>query len=277
MVDNYAALLDTWEVDNSKVITWINNYVTPSIGVELAKYDFVKQRPSQPNNGVAAPSLDPSLLEQFQKFLAFQSQALATSSGNSLSSLDVESISTPFVSLFDVYYIPSFTMNISFFGVKGFPGKGSTDFGGDQDRHREGGLCLGYMTRLVAKGYDRESGMDYEETFAPVAKMTTCWVYTFSLYVGDMIITRGGYVGIESLKLELAHLFAIKDFRLLRYFLGIEVAFLSKGYILSQSKYIGDLLDRARITNKMVEDIPIDAKAKYTSTDGDPLPDPSLC
>ncbi|GKD02722.1 hypothetical protein Tco_1177696, partial [Tanacetum coccineum] len=26
----------------------------------------------------------------------------------------------------------------------------------------------------------------------------------------------------------------------------------------------------------MVEDIPIDTKAKYTSTDGDPLPEPSL-
>jgi hypothetical protein len=45
---------------------------------------------------------------------------------------------------------------------------------------------------------------------------------------------------------------------------------------LSQFKYIADLLDCARITDKMVEDILIDAKAKYTPTDGDPLPDPSL-
>nr|GEV76396.1 Gag-Pol polyprotein [Tanacetum cinerariifolium] len=45
-----------------------------------------QQRPSQPNNGVAAPSLDQSLIEQFQKFLAFQPQALATSSSNGSSS-----------------------------------------------------------------------------------------------------------------------------------------------------------------------------------------------
>ncbi|GKE20340.1 uncharacterized mitochondrial protein-like protein [Tanacetum coccineum] len=58
--------------------------------------------------------------------------------------------------------------------------------------------------------------------------------------------------------------------------MGIEVTSSPKGYLLSQSKYIGDLLYHARITDKMVEDIPIDTKKKYTPTDGDPLPDPSL-
>ncbi|GJV35020.1 retrovirus-related pol polyprotein from transposon TNT 1-94 [Tanacetum coccineum] len=100
-----------------------------------------------------------------------------------------------------------------------------------------------YKAHLVAKGYSQE----YDDS-----------------------------VGIGYLKLELAHRFAMKDLGTLRYFLGIEVASSPKGYILSQSKYIGNLLDRARITNKMVEDIPIDAKAKYTPTDGDPFPDPSL-
>ena len=40
---NYATLLDSWETDNSKIITWINNSVIQSIGTQLAKYDTAKE------------------------------------------------------------------------------------------------------------------------------------------------------------------------------------------------------------------------------------------
>ena len=35
-------MLDVWEVNNSKIITWINS-VTPSIGMQLAKYEYAKE------------------------------------------------------------------------------------------------------------------------------------------------------------------------------------------------------------------------------------------
>nr|GEV57177.1 hypothetical protein [Tanacetum cinerariifolium] len=61
---------------------------------------------------------------------------------------------------------------------------------------------------------------------------------------------------------------------LLRFSLGIEVASSPKGYLLSQSKYIAYLFDRARMTDNKIAGIPIDGK--YTPTDDDPLPDSSL-
>ena len=35
--------LEIWEADNSKIITWINNYVTHSIGAQLVKYEMAKE------------------------------------------------------------------------------------------------------------------------------------------------------------------------------------------------------------------------------------------
>ncbi|GJS58058.1 uncharacterized mitochondrial protein-like protein [Tanacetum coccineum] len=161
-----------------------------------------------------------------------------------------------------------------------------------------------YKARLSAKGYSQEYGMDYEETFALEAKMTTYEKFStvvnyvgfvsshhdsalfiecssdgrilLSLYVDDMIITGDDCDGIRLLKAKLSHRFAMKDLSLLCYFLGIKVASSPKGYLLSQSKYIADLFERSRMTDNKIDDISSDAKAKYTPTDGDPLHDPSL-
>jgi len=38
-----AVLIDTWEANNAKIITWINNYVEHSIGTQLAKYETTKK------------------------------------------------------------------------------------------------------------------------------------------------------------------------------------------------------------------------------------------
>ena len=41
--DTDAGLIDTWEADNAKIITWINNSVEHSIGTQLAKYETAKE------------------------------------------------------------------------------------------------------------------------------------------------------------------------------------------------------------------------------------------
>ena len=41
--EKYAELIDIWEENNAKIITWINNSVGHSIGTQLAKYETANE------------------------------------------------------------------------------------------------------------------------------------------------------------------------------------------------------------------------------------------
>ena len=68
----------------------------------------------------------------------------------------------------------------------------------------------------------------------------------------------------------------MKDFGYLWYFLGIEVAHSPKCYLLSQLKYVADILERARLTDNKIVDILIEINARYSSFDDLSLSDPTL-
>ncbi|XP_057444144.1 uncharacterized mitochondrial protein AtMg00810-like [Lotus japonicus] len=91
-----------------------------------------------------------------------------------------------------------------------------------------------------------------------------------------MIITRDDVVGIRNLKLQLAKQFEMKDLGTLRYFLGIEVDYSPRGYLLSQSKYIATILAQARLCDTGTVDTPLEMNTQYNSSNGVPLKDHTL-
>ena len=96
------------------------------------------------------------------------------------------------------------------------------------------------------------------------------------LYIDDMVITESDHVAIVSLKRHLQSEFEMKDLGFLRYFFGIKVAYF-RGYLLSQQKYIVDLLDRATLSDPATSTFfsvftLMELHLKLKRDDGTPLP-----
>jgi hypothetical protein len=91
------------------------------------------------------------------------------------------------------------------------------------------------------------------------------------IYVDDLIVTGNCLTAITHLIECLKQSFALKDLGSLHYFLGIHVQSLSGGLHLSQSKYISDVLERAKLSGVKPDKTPIPAGSKLSQHDGDPL------
>ncbi|GJU22268.1 putative reverse transcriptase domain-containing protein [Tanacetum coccineum] len=131
-----------------------------------------------------------------------------------------------------------------------------------------------YKACFFAKGYAQDYGMDYEETFAPVAKMTTV----------RTLIAVASSRKWKIFQLDVKNAFLNGDLNEEVFMKPPPGVSYKPGEVckLRKALYGPKQLPRAwyekfetvvTSLRKIVEDIHIDAKAKYTPTDGDPLPD----
>jgi hypothetical protein len=91
-----------------------------------------------------------------------------------------------------------------------------------------------------------------------------------AVYVDDIIITEDDTVEIVRLEEDLSKEFEVKDLGQLRYFLGIEIARSPKGIVLSQRKYVLDLLNKTGMLGCRPASTPIDQNHKLCAQSEDP-------
>ncbi|CAL2228141.1 unnamed protein product [Prunus armeniaca] len=148
-------------------------------------------------------------------------------------------------------------------------------------KYNSDGTVDHYKARLVAKGFNQREGIDFTDTFAPVAKLITVrcllsvaaardWplhqmdVHNAFLH-GDlqeevyMLPPPGNdEKAICKLKHFLGSQFRIKDLGSLKYFLGVEVARSKTGISICQRKYTLDILEEAGLLGAKPAKVPMD-------------------
>ncbi|KAK0577899.1 hypothetical protein LWI29_001989 [Acer saccharum] len=93
------------------------------------------------------------------------------------------------------------------------------------------------------------------------------------VYVDDIIVTGDYTEEMGYLKEVLAKEFEIKDLGSLKYFLGMEVARSKKGIVVSQRKYILDLLKETGMLGCKPADTPMESSYKISFKEDSPLVD----
>ena len=91
-------------------------------------------------------------------------------------------------------------------------------------------------------------------------KKTSTGIVVMVVYVDDIILTGSSAQDISATKDHLQKHFVTKDLGHLRYFLGIEVARNKEGLVLSQRKYVLDLLKETGMLGAKPANIPMDPK-----------------
>ncbi|KAL9455248.1 hypothetical protein AB3S75_010624 [Citrus x aurantiifolia] len=117
----------------------------------------------------------------------------------------------------------------------------------------------------------RQSKADYSLFVKTNAKFSTFVL----VYVDDIIVVGNDAAEVSRIKDFLAQKFYIKALGKLKYFLGIEVARSSRGIFLSQRKYALDILKDAGLLAGRVSHFLMEQQLRLSSTDGDPLSNPS--
>jgi Reverse transcriptase (RNA-dependent DNA polymerase) len=96
-------------------------------------------------------------------------------------------------------------------------------------------------------------------------------ITVLAVYVDDMIISGNDEVEIVWLKRKLGKEFEVKDLGQLRYFIRIEIARGAEGIVLSQRKYVLDLLAETGMLGCRPAVAPINQKFKLSAEAGEPV------
>ncbi|KAJ9541434.1 hypothetical protein OSB04_027940 [Centaurea solstitialis] len=131
------------------------------------------------------------------------------------------------------------------------------------------GSISAFKARLVAKGFRQREGVDYFDTYAPVARIGSIrTLIAISALKDDMLIIGTNLAGILETKDYLSSDFKMKDLGEVDTILGIKVRRSESEISLNQSHYIEKILTKFQHLNIKEFNTPFDSSVKLEKHSG---------
>ncbi|GJY17438.1 putative ribonuclease H-like domain-containing protein [Tanacetum coccineum] len=154
-----------------------------------------------------------------------------------------------------------------------------TIWGLQKNKKDERGVMVRNKARLVAQGYRQEEGIDYDEVFAPVARIEAIRIFLAfasymefivyqmdvkSAFLYDIIDEEGlGMMNLKALIVKLG--FQMSSMGELTFFLvGLQVKQKEDGIFISQDKYIAEILKKFDFVSVKTASTPIKTQKSLT-------------
>nr|GEZ29842.1 hypothetical protein [Tanacetum cinerariifolium] len=136
-----------------------------------------------------------------------------------------------------------------------------------KNKKDERGIVTRNKSKLVAQGHIQEEGIDYNEVFAPVARIKAIRLFlAYASFMGftvyQMDVNSAFLNGTIDEEVEFEALmhekFQMSDMGELNFFLGLQVLQKEDGIFLSQDKYVGDILKKFGYSDVRSANTPMD-------------------
>nr|GEU36157.1 copia protein [Tanacetum cinerariifolium] len=124
-----------------------------------------------------------------------------------------------------------------------------------KNKRDEENTVIRNKSRLVAKGYAQKEGVDFEESFAPVALLEAVRLFIagdillVQIYVDDIIFGSTNLKLLKQFEKLMHSKFEISMIGELKFFLGIQIYQSPRGIFINQAKYAQEILIKHGMTS----------------------------